>query len=686
MTKVDRGCDGILSDRCIVRLLVVCVIQGLLWSSFSVFLLAIQTCALRFDSLEVRNISSLTDKFTFVRNLIYIAYLSGNCNCRQDDMVSLKNATSERTYNLLFFHGFLNALWIPICVLLIVAILGRVRGCMVSTFFYTPWLIVTLLVVSFDLIAASFYLPDLDHTRNLQDFLTYIRFKESTTEDSIPKRFTWDQYTPYVPLFFIVFFTKAIVLTLFNIVTFLQVLGLSLRICRERRFIPSNGVLVDGYDDIYAPIVDREVENIPLQSFLTPHSKLKGRQYQNDLGYNSMSRFKPGKDTQPNGYPAGDNNQVHIYLDLLAYQTPEYQHIYEDIWRDIKKEKLAYSGGKGDKLFLNGGNTPSSPVYDYLGRPLLEYMTASTPGPPLYEDVDNKLLSSLIHIETPRPVMAPCKPRMYNGVKFSDTPPALPASLKPSKKISNCYEEISVYYNHNYVPGPGDCDQRHHSIEETNSEGRKSGDELRKSAKDCGDKFTNGVKDCSDNFSSGVKDCSSDSKCDKGVKEVTRGVEAVVDHKSSAKNGNSAKPCSSEKGSCSPSKFKSKCSRPNPPDLSTLPTCQSGKNTNGSRTSEDGTQNSAYKEDSKECNQNSKDNCDQTSDQNGNHTTEEIAIVTSPQSERISVQCGKTEVVTKPQRKRRIGLAPLIIKPILPPMDVTADQNRDIDINQVAKL
>ncbi|XP_026684640.1 uncharacterized protein LOC103516443 isoform X4 [Diaphorina citri] len=318
------------------------------------------------------------------------------------------------------------------------------------------------------------------------------------------------------------------------------------------------------------------------------------------------------------------------------------------------------------------------------------------------------VLSSLIHIETPRSVMAPCKPRMYNGVKFSDTPPALPAcnkscdklKLKPSKKISNCYEEISVYYNHNYVPGPGDCDQRHHSIEETISEGSKSGDELRKSAKDCGDKFTNGVKNCSDNFSSGVKDCSSDSKCDKGVKEVTRGVEAVVDHKSSDKNGNSAKPCStidedfyitahkcSEKGSCSPSKFKSKCSRPNPPDLSTLPTCQSGKNTNGSRTSEDGTQNSAYKEDSKECNQNSKDNCDQTSDQNGNHTTEEIAIVTSPQSERISVQCGKTEVVTKPQRKRRIGLAPLIIKPILPPMDVTSsDQNRDIDINQVAKL
>uniref|UniRef100_A0A8D8QWQ3 Uncharacterized protein n=1 Tax=Cacopsylla melanoneura TaxID=428564 RepID=A0A8D8QWQ3_9HEMI len=430
-------CCGI-SEKAIVCMVLICMIQGFIWSTLSVLLLALQTCALEFDFLRNIDIYNVTDKFTYVINLIYVAYLDGNCNPGSDGSPSVNVTMSlpfQRTYDLLVIHGFLNAVWIPICVLLMVAVLFKLRGCLVVTFLYCPWIIVTSCVLTFDLIAASMYFLDLNRARNLQDFVTFIRYK--TYEDvPIPKSFQFDTYTLYAPLFFVLFFTRCILLTLFNVVTLFQILSFTIRICRNRKYAPSHGLLNDAYDDIYSPTIDPHLENIPL--------KMKYHQCHTDLQYESIGTPRPGVGPTQNGYIMG----AHDYMDLLSYQTtsPVYQHIYEDIWRDVKKERLAYSGKTdccpysssqgGDSGFSLG--TPSSPVYDYLGTPLVEY------------DIDPKLLPNLVHIEAhvTRTEVSVNNTNAPGGkeLKHRETPPALPAyrikaiddsKRKPSKSISS---------------------------------------------------------------------------------------------------------------------------------------------------------------------------------------------------------------------------------------------------------
>ncbi|KAL1456420.1 hypothetical protein WDU94_001151 [Cyamophila willieti] len=422
-----------ISDKAVVRMVLICMIQGFVWSTLSVLLLALQTCALEFDFLRNVDIYNVTDKFTFVINLIYVAYLNGNCNSGSDGTSAVNVTMSvpfERTYDLLVIHGFLNAVWIPICVLLIVAVLGKLRGCVVVSFLYCPWIIVTSCVVTFDLIAASMYFLDLNRARNLQDFVAFIRYK--TYEDvPIPKSFQFDTYTLYAPLFFVLFFTRCILLTLFNVVTLFQILGATVRICRQRKYVPSHGLLNDAYDDIYAPTIDPHLENIPL--------KVKYHQCHTDLHYESIGAPHPGVRPTQNGYATG----AHDYMDLLSYQA------YKP---SVSTSSTRTSGG-GDSGLSLGIGTPSSPVYDYLGTPLVEY------------DIDPKVLSNLVHIEAhvTRTEVTVNNTNTPGGkeLKHRDIPPALPAyritkmddqRRKPYKSISNLSDSSNLSINLSNLP------------------------------------------------------------------------------------------------------------------------------------------------------------------------------------------------------------------------------------------
>lgn len=453
-----------ISDSTSVCMVTLCLIQGLLWSSFSVFLLAIQTCALQFDFPGNINIRNTSNNFTYVVNLIHAAYLSGSCSKQKVDVLTT-DSTSDRTYNLLLIHGFLNAVWIPISVLLIVGILCRLRGCCVLLAIYAPWLLVTFAVVAFDLFAGSLYVKDFEHASTLRSFLLYIRFKTSTDE-IIPQCFQKDAYTFYAPLSVILYFTRCVLITLFNVVTFLHVLRLMINLCREQKFEPPSGLFLGGYDEIYSPIIRNEVENIPLQS----RDKAVCNYYTTDLEMRA-TQLKPGM----KHFNKNRDNTFHDYLTLI--QTPVYQHVYEDIWRDVKKEKLVYAN-KSDRLYYNENTTPIepvSPVYDYLGRPVLEYKIATVPPCNIIEEEEEENSPDVCrHVKAKDkeegttchrtinkcvpPALPPCNTeeqskkmllaqRAALTLQLEQQPPAPPVQrLKPSPSPFSEYESISSYY------------------------------------------------------------------------------------------------------------------------------------------------------------------------------------------------------------------------------------------------
>uniref|UniRef100_A0A1B6DJH7 Uncharacterized protein n=1 Tax=Clastoptera arizonana TaxID=38151 RepID=A0A1B6DJH7_9HEMI len=188
--------------------------QAILWSLAAIYSIAAFKCVLRFPFLHTTTGDAINNW-----DLLYVTYFQGGCGYAS--YLNLVNAVPESAKNMelwMIVYSLVSSVWIPCCMLLIVAAVGEVRG-LYGSYLYYPWIVVTSVLVVMDIIAACLHLNDVFQTLTNDTFANFLTGGTITTWAGLPWGSATNQAMSFLPsLFATLFFWRGFIFWMWNIV------------------------------------------------------------------------------------------------------------------------------------------------------------------------------------------------------------------------------------------------------------------------------------------------------------------------------------------------------------------------------------------------------------------------------------------------------------------------------------
>uniref|UniRef100_A0A224XPI2 Putative nucleoside transporter n=1 Tax=Panstrongylus lignarius TaxID=156445 RepID=A0A224XPI2_9HEMI len=187
------------------------LIQSVIWCLIAIYSVAVYACQVNYP-FELNYIK------TTISDLLYWSYFYGECRTLQSEEL-LEAPSASRTYYWMLVYGVISAIWIPTSVLLLVAVVNKIKG-QYGACLYVPWIINTAVIIVLDFCATVVYGLDISHTLTVQDYVAFIR--------PLPRTLVGADGITVVPAIeMTVYFSRIIVFWLLNFI----LLGVVIQAC-----------------------------------------------------------------------------------------------------------------------------------------------------------------------------------------------------------------------------------------------------------------------------------------------------------------------------------------------------------------------------------------------------------------------------------------------------------------------
>lgn len=142
------------------------LIQSVIWCLIAIYSVAVYACQVNYPF-------ELNDIKTTISDLLYWSYFYGECRTLHSDIL-LEAPSALRTYYWMLVYGVISAIWIPTSVLLLVAVVNKIKG-QYGACLYIPWIINTAVIIVLDFCATVVYGLDISHTITVEDYVAFIQ-------------------------------------------------------------------------------------------------------------------------------------------------------------------------------------------------------------------------------------------------------------------------------------------------------------------------------------------------------------------------------------------------------------------------------------------------------------------------------------------------------------------------------